>query len=217
MAASDEKAMEIADKVMEAQGGRKSWDTTRFLSWNFFDMRTLWWNKQTGDVRIEMNDPGNTIILLNIHDESGKVKRNNEIMTDPDSVSFYIKRGKGMWINDSYWLFMPFKLKDSGVTLTYVGEDSTEMGVSSDVLQLTFENVGNTPQNKYHIWVDKSDNLVKQWAFYRENTMEEPNFITPWLGYDKYGNVLLAGDRGERDITNIEVRSEFDPSIFTKF
>ena len=33
---SDEKAIEIADKVMKSIGGRENWDNTKYLRWNFF-------------------------------------------------------------------------------------------------------------------------------------------------------------------------------------
>jgi len=213
-AGSDQKAIEIADKVMVAMGGRKNWDKERFFKWNFFNARMLWWDKQTGDVRIEMKNEDSTIILVNIMNEQGRLFNKGIEETQPDSVEKYMKRGKGIWINDAYWLFMPFKLKDSGVTLTYVGEDTTQAGVRSDVLQLTFKNEGNTPQNKYHVWVDQSDNLIKQWAYFSENTMEAPNFITPWNDYKQYGSLLLGGDRGERDISDIEVTNNMDESIF---
>ena len=50
---SDEKAIEIADKVMEASGGRSSWDNTDLFQWRFFGNRLHLWNKSTGDVIIE--------------------------------------------------------------------------------------------------------------------------------------------------------------------
>ena len=214
---SDRKAIEIADKVMIAMGGRNNWDTERFFTWNFFGSRSLWWDKLNGDVRIQMHKADSTLILVNIFDGTGRVYSNGEEMNHPDSLSKYLKRGKGIWINDAYWLFMPFKLKDSGVTLTYVGEDTTQAGIAADVLQLTFEGVGNTPQNKYHVWVDRSDNLIKQWAFFRENDMAEPNFITPWIGYKEYGSIILSGDRGKRKITNIAVLEYMDESNFNDF
>ncbi|MCK5469141.1 MAG: hypothetical protein KAI99_11540 [Cyclobacteriaceae bacterium] len=214
---SDRKAIEIADKVMIAMGGRNNWDTERFFTWNFFGSRSLWWDKLNGDVRIQMHKADSTLILVNIFDGTGRVYSNGEEMNHPDSLSKYLKRGKGIWINDAYWLFMPFKLKDSGVTLTYVGEDTTQAGIAADVLQLTFEGVGNTPQNKYHVWVDRSDNLIKQWAFFRKNDMGEPNFITPWIDYKEYGSIILSGDRGKRKITNIAVLEYMDESIFNEF
>jgi hypothetical protein len=32
------------------------------------------------------------------------------------------------WINDAYWLVMPWKLQDPGVTLSYVKTDTLQMG-----------------------------------------------------------------------------------------
>lgn len=46
---------------------------------------------------------------------------------------------------------MPYKLKDSGVTLKYKGEGQTEEGEPAQVLVLTFKDVGVTPQNKYEV------------------------------------------------------------------
>ena len=40
-------------------------------------------------------------------------------------------------------------------TLKYIGQDTTQAGVPSEVLQLTFQNVGNTPDNMYQVWVDQ--------------------------------------------------------------
>jgi hypothetical protein len=214
---SDPKAIAIADQVMQAMGGRKNWDEERYFRWNFFGYRTLWWDKLTGNVRIEVHNEDSMKILLNIFDDSGRVSIGGEEMVHADSVAKYVNKGKGMWINDSYWLFMPFKLKDSGVTLTYVAADTLEGNMAFDVLKLTFKDVGNTPQNKYHVWVDCNDHLVKQWAFFRQNNMEEPNFINPWNGYKKYNSIYLAGNRGQREITDIQIANHMDAAVFTKF
>ena len=215
-AASDQKAMEIADAVMEAMGGRKAWDTTRYITWNFFGNRTLLWDKQSGNVRIDSHRDS-SVYLINIYDNTGRVMKNGEEITHPDSLQKYVDRGKGMWINDSYWLVMPFKLKDSGVTLTYKGEDTIAGGKPADVLHLRFENVGNTPQNKYDVYVEKSSHLVKQWAYYREADMDTPNFVTPWNDYQQHGSILLGGGRGGRAITNIKVLEEVPAEAFTSF
>ena len=139
---SDEKAMEIADSVMKHMGGRKNWDETRYLSWTFFGRRKLLWDKWNGDVRIEFIGDPNTVYLVNIKTMEGKVKKAGEEITHPDSLAKELKRAEAIWINDSYWLCMPFKLKDSGVTLKYLREDTTMAGKDADVLGLTFQNVG---------------------------------------------------------------------------
>ena len=53
---SDAEAMIIADEVMAAMGGRKAWDETRHIAWNFFGARELVWDKWTGDVRIDIRN-----------------------------------------------------------------------------------------------------------------------------------------------------------------
>lgn len=214
-AGSDAEAIAIADQVMEAMGGRKNWDKERYFRWNFFDIRTLWWDKKTGDVRIQMHDSDSTVILVNINSEKGRAFKQDKEVADPEALAGLMKKGKAIWINDSYWLFMPFKLKDSGVTLKYVKEDIAGEVGDADILELTFENVGNTPQNKYQVWVDKKDHLVKMWAYFKQNDMEEPDFTTPWRGYKKYRSLLLGGDRGERQITDIAVFESLDRKLFT--
>ncbi len=201
---SDDEAIEVANRVMIAMGGRQAWDNTNVFKWNFFGFRKLLWDKSTGWVRIE-NQRDDMKIIVNINSGDGRVFKDGEEFTNQDSLDYYLDRGKKIWINDAYWLFMPFKLKDSGVTLSYLGEDTTQTGAPAEVLRLTFENVGATPQNAYKVWVEKSDDLVKQWAYYREADQEEPNFITPWADYAVFGDLKLASDRGERDITEIAV------------
>lgn len=213
---SDPKAIEIADEVMEAMGGRKAWDTTQYIAWNFFGNRSLLWDKQSGNVRID-SPRDSTVYLINIYDNTGKVMRKGEEITQPDSLQKYVDRGKGIWINDSYWLVMPFKLKDSGVTLSYKGEDTIVGGATADVLQLHFKDVGNTPQNKYDIYVDKNSHLVKQWAYYRDAALDTPNFVTPWDDYQEYGSIMLGGNRGNRAISDIKVMEDVPPEAFTSF
>ena len=215
MQGSDAKAIAIADEVMEAMGGREKWDNTRYLGWNFFGARKHLWDKHTGDVRIE-NLRNGKLYLMNINSMKGTVYENGVAMTDADSLKKYLKQGKGAWINDSYWLFMPFKLKDSGVTLKYVGDGKTEAGADADVLELTFKDVGFTPQNKYQVWVDKSSRLITQWAFYSKYDDEKARFTTPWVDYQLYGNIKLAGDRGQRKVSDISAPSTVDADAFQK-
>ncbi|PSR52608.1 hypothetical protein AHMF7605_03240 [Adhaeribacter arboris] len=213
---SDPKAIQIADSVMAAQGGRQNWDATHFIAWNFFDVRKLIWDKYTGNVRIENLKDG-TKTLVNINTGKGKVFKNGTEVTQPDSLAKYLQEGKEAWINDSYWLVMPFKLKDSGVTLKYVGEDTVSGGQKADVLQLTFQKVGVTPDNKYHVYVNKSSHLVSKWAHYRNAADSTPVFVMPWQNYQTYGKIKLSGDRGKAKLTDIQVFDELPETVFTSF
>ncbi len=213
---SDAKATTIADEVMHAMGGRKNWDETRYISWVFFGRRNHLWDKWTGDIRIE-SPADSTIYLLNINSMAGKVKRRGIVESHSDTVQMLLKRAKSIWINDSYWLVMPYKLKDSGVTLKYLGESKTENGRPADLLQLTFSEVGDTPDNKYHVYVDKESKLVTQWSYFRSFGDEKPGFTNPWEDYKKYGKILLSGSRGNRNLTPIEVLEKVPMEKFREF
>lgn len=213
---SDPKAIAIADEVMTAMGGRKAWDNTCFLTWSFFGRRKHFWNKCTGDIRIE-SLPDSTVYLMNIYSGKGTVRIGAADITDPSLLDSLMDKAMAYWINDSYWLVMPFKLKDSGVTLKYVGEGKTEQNADADILQLTFKSVGVTPENKYHLWVDKSSKLVTQWAYFSKNENQKPDFITPWDNYKKVGNILLSGGRGKRSLTEIDAPENIPDALFRNF
>ncbi len=214
---SDNKAIKIADEVMTAMGGRKNWDETKVIYWDFFGARKLAWNKETGDVRITSNKDNYTV-LMNIFTDKGQVMRQDKIVEHPDSVQFYLQKGKEAWINDSYWLVMPFKLKDSGVRLKYLGEGKTEEGTLSDILELTFVDVGKTPENKYHVYVDKGTKLVTQWDFYNNASDEKPRFKTPWKDYKQHGKILLSSNRGENyELKGISVYEKAPEGFFNSF
>jgi hypothetical protein len=202
---SDPEAIAIADKVMEASGGRKAWDNTEVLQWRFFGNRFHTWNKKTGDITIESEKDSFTI-NMNINSMEGSVNWKGRELTKADSLDKYLDRGKAWWINDSYWIFLPFKLKDSGVTLKYLGEAKTAEGAPADKLELTFTGVGVTPDNKYHVYVDKETNLVSQWDFFGNYADEKPRFSTPWKDYKQYGNIMLSSSRGERGMSDIAVK-----------
>ena len=65
------------------------------------------------------------------------------------------------------------------------------------VLPPAHENVGLTPKNKYHVYVDKETMMVGQWSYYRDASDTEPQFTRPWRNWQRYGNVMLSNNRGE--------------------
>ena len=206
---SDSKAIEIADKVMESMGGKKAWDETRFISWDFFGSRFHIWDKQKNRVLV-YNEKKQNIAFLDMNKMEGKVIVGGQLMEHPDSISFYLQKTKEAWINDSYWLVMPFKLKDSGVRLKYIKEENNH-----DVLELTFKSVGVTPNNKYHVHVDRTTDLIDQWDFFDKADDIKPRFSTPWINYKKYGNILLSGDRGgDYQLKDIGVYDQIDEKYF---
>lgn len=214
---SDSLAIAWADATMKAMGGREAWDNLNVLAWNFFGARDLIWDKPTGRVRIDF-PRDSSIYLLNLTSMDGKVLRNGAEITNPDSLTKYLTRAKNIWINDSYWLVMPFKLKDSGVTLKYSGSYTTLKDTPAEVLELTFDNVGATPDNKYEVFIDKSDSLIKQWAYYRDATQDSASAIWPWDNYKSYNGLLLSSDRSDgRGPSKVRVYDTVPDDVFQSF
>ncbi len=215
-AGSDERAIAIADEVMKAMGGRAAWDQAQYIQWNFFGRRMLLWDKHNQRVRIDLVGDS-TVYLIDLKSNSGQVLKDGEALAQPDSLAKYVKQGESIWINDSYWLVMPYKLKDSGVTLKYVGQDTTQAGKLADVLQLIFERVGDTPENKYWVYVDPETKLVTQWDFFTNADDEAPRFSTPWEGYEDYHGILLSGGRGKNQLSEIAVYEQVPNAVFEDF
>ena len=191
--ASDAKAIEVADAVMRSMGGRANWDQTRYLSWSFGRDDQVW-DKWTGRFRFQRES---LIVLMNITTQEGRAWEGGQEITDADALKEHLTRAHRNWANSSYWLLMPYKLKDSGVTLRYQGEGTMEDGRGAEILGLTFEEVGFTPENRYEIYVDKETMLVGQWSYYRDAADAEPQFTRPWKNWQKYGAVMLSDHRGE--------------------
>lgn len=214
---TDEKASKLADAVIKSMGGEKAYNNTRHIAWNFFGIRSLVWDKFTGDVRID-NVKDKSVYLVNVNSKTGKVMlKSQAVDAKPDSVQKLLKQAEEIWINDSYWLVMPFKLKDPGVTLKYLGTDKTTDGKETEVLEMTFTNVGVTPDNRYKIYIDPTTNLVVQWAYFKKYSDEKPLFTRPWGMYQQHGKILLSGERGDRDLTDIKVYDSLPASIYTSF
>lgn len=215
---SDAEAVAVADRVMEAMGGREAWDRTRFVTWKFFGRRMHYWDKHTGDVRIEgvgREDGKPYLILMNIHSKTGRAWRDGEEIVEAEALAEMMDNGEAAWINDSYWIAMPYKLKDSGVTLRHLGDGTMEDGRAAEVLELTFREVGRTPENKYHVYVAADTGLVEQWDFYRNASDAEPGFKIPWHNWQSYGEILLSDNRGEAGHEQLGVFDELPASVFT--
>jgi hypothetical protein len=193
---SDARAIEIADETMRAMGGRDAWDTTYAIAWTFFGRRAHLWRKRSGDVVVLELSSGRRV-EMNVDTRKGRAFDGETEITDPAALAEALDRAYRQWINDSYWLAMPYKLKDTGVTLKYRGEAALPDGRAADVLVLTFEKVGVTPENKYEVYVARDTHLVEQWSYYAKASDPEPTLTTPWRDWRRYGEIRLSSDRGE--------------------
>lgn len=217
-AGSDERAISIADSVVWAYGGRRAYDQNRYFEWDFLGVRNLVWDKRDQRVRIEFPAQQATY-LLDYGDMSGRARLGDHEVTDPDSLALALAQARSIWINDSYWLVHAFKLKDTGVTLRYAGAArDPERSRPSYVIEQTFTEVGDTPQNRYRLYVDRETYRINTWQFFRDAADEEVALQTPWRGEENYNGVVLSSDRGERfQLKNIGAPTQVPEATFTEF
>ncbi|HNR74111.1 MAG TPA: hypothetical protein PKM03_07785, partial [Cyclobacteriaceae bacterium] len=72
LAASDPAAIQLADSIMHALGGRSNWDKVRFITWKSADgLVSYYWDKQEKRARVE--DQGDASVAL-INLSTGEAK-----------------------------------------------------------------------------------------------------------------------------------------------
>jgi hypothetical protein len=212
----------VAQRVMDALGGQEAWDNTHFLRFSFAGRRTHWWDKWTGRHRLEgqTQDGKNYVVLENVNTKEGTVFIDGK-KAEGDEAKQMLERAYGAWVNDTYWLLMPYKLRDPGVNLSYVGEETID-GKKYDKLLLSFENVGLTPGDRYWAYINQDTHLMDRWAYVLES-MEKgaPPTAWRWEGWQKYGKILLAPKRvqvtGDRtlELGDIAVYDTLPDTVFT--
>lgn len=210
---SDPKAIALANKVIKNMGGAKAWNNTRYLAWGWRNQYHVW-DKFENNFRWEKDS---LIVIGNLDTRQGKAYSKGKDISETDAGKKLIENLYPVWANNSYWFIMPFKLRDNGVTLKYKGPGETKAGEQADLLELTFTEVGVTPQNRYIVAVDKKTGLITEWSFFRNYTDQKPGFTLAWTDYRTYGKIKLSSGRGEDPkmaITHIAVPSQVPENVF---
>jgi hypothetical protein len=217
VADADPRAVEIARRVLERLGGQEAWDATRHVRWRFFGGRLHHWDKQTGDIRIDSparQDRKARTVLMNIHTRRGRAWEEGREFAGAD-LDQALDLAHQWWVNDSYWMFMPYKLLDPGVRLRALGERPLPDGRAADVIELTFApGIGYTPENKYDVWVARDTGLVEQWSYYERASDPEPEITDPWSGWRQFGRIWLATAHGRPAEWDIAVFDELPPVVY---
>jgi hypothetical protein len=194
---SDPKAVAVADQVLKALGGKPRWDAMPVLEWTFESAvkdsmrpggRHHVWDKSTGWHRVEgRNRLGQAFVIVHrVGTTEGKAWVDGTPI-EGDSLQKLLKRANSMWTNDTYWMLMPYKLRDPGVRLKYEGEVK-EGHTTFDKIALSFEQVGETPGDHYWIYVDRANHRIEKWDFVLQGDQPPANTWT-WEGYEEKGGM----------------------------
>ncbi|HSR70408.1 MAG TPA: hypothetical protein VLU25_20935 [Acidobacteriota bacterium] len=213
----------LADKLMEALGGQEAWNNARYIRFNFFGNRLHYWDKWTGRHRVQgkTRSGDEFVVLHNINTREGEAWVNGE-KQEGEEAQDWLERAYGMWVNDTYWLVMPYKLKDPGVHLAYAGQEEVD-GTTYDKVLLTFESgVGLTSGDRYWAYLNPDTGLMDRWAYILESNQDEDPEATVWnwTDWQSYGGIMLAGRRSSPDgsrsaeLSHIAVYDQLPDSVF---
>jgi hypothetical protein len=222
----ESKATAIADQVMRTLGGKEAWDRLPGLRWTFEvsvndtlrPRRRHSWNKMSGWQRVEgVTRTGIPFCYIdNLASGEGRAWMDGNAI-EGDSLQKLLKRSKSIWINDTYWMLMPYKLRDPGVHLAYDG-DTTITGITYDRLALSFENVGDTPGDRYWVYVNRASHFVERWDMVLQGD-EPPAKTYTWEGWEKHDGLWFAtAHRQDKTVIythDIETVSKFADQEFS--
>ena len=193
---TDDKSTTLAKKTIEAMGGQEAWEATRYLRFTFAGVRTHHWDKHQGRHRLEgkTRDGESYVVLSDLGSKEGRAFKDGVELTG-DEAAQMLEMAYGAWINDTYWLAMPFKLFDPGVHLEYEGTEDID-GTAYDKVKMTFDDVGLTPKDTYWIYFNPETGLVDRWSYFLQDwPASRTATVWNWSGWQSFGNLLLAPER----------------------
>lgn len=230
MAKADAKAAAVARSFEEAMGGLARWESVPYVRFDFVVVKDgkeiarfrHWWDKRRGRDRVEGPDDKGRVVAAIVNLANRKGRSFTAAFADKDSAeaAAHVQAGYERWVNDTYWLMMPFKLGDPGANLKYDGVKKGPGGVEWDVLELTFDpGVGLTPKDHYWLYINRKSHLMDKWEYLLQE-MKPPAQSATWEAWTKLGPVRLStvhrfeGKPTMLRFENVELPATMDESIF---
>jgi hypothetical protein len=172
----------IATDLWKASGG-DNWSTIKEIDFNFVveqDGKPLFtaahrWDLAAGTDSVKWKD---------------KQGEQHDVMTNltkpaPDGPE---KDAYARWVNDSYWLLAPLKIRDQGVKVEAGGPKDLN-GTSLETINLSFGNVGLTPTDRYVFYIDPQTKLPKAWDYIPASGN---GLQATWEKFQNFGGLNLA-------------------------
>ncbi|HET6372143.1 MAG TPA: hypothetical protein VFG76_02475 [Candidatus Polarisedimenticolia bacterium] len=226
---SDEKAIAIADQVSNALGG-DAWAKARFLKftwvWKQGEKRvaiTHYWDRFGQRSRMEgpTRDGKQVVAVVDHRTKQGLAMLDGQPQSGDDQTK-YVKLANDRLINDAYWFFMQFKLKDPGVRLRYEG-DLKAGPVTYDKVLVSFDDgVGLTSKDKYWIYVNRDTHKIERWSYVLEGSAANVSPVAwEWTDWVDVGGMKIAsrkmqpGGESEISVENCQVIDSMPEEVFT--
>jgi len=203
----DPKSVEVTRAMMKAMGGEEAWNSAHFVRFDFkvkeggklVEDNAHLWDRKDGRYRFEhaTKDGKRLVVLFRIadyeRDKAGEAYLDGKKL-EGDAARKAVDDAYGSYINDSWWLCMPWKWFATGVNLKYLGPQK-HAGETADVVELTFGHVGLTPGDMYHAFVSQKSHLMDYWEY---TLQSKEKGAWDWQ-YGDYNGVKLARNHVSAD------------------
>jgi hypothetical protein len=213
-AASDPKALEIADRVVAAAGGQERWAAARQIRWTqsvtkdgvSIEFEEAWdrWN---GRHYQRLRTPaGDLVVMRHIYESSGTAfgeSGRNRASLGKEEIERAMAAARERWSFDTAVLLLPFLLQAPGSKLELSGEFAEEGQPTYDVLKLTFDAKDPTRTSTYYAMVNRETHQIQRIEIVKAG---DPD--TKRLGYRVEGWVEAGGLKLGTVFKNIGVAGE---------
>lgn len=135
------EAEALAQKMLTTLD-KPAWDSLGYISWTFSGRNHYAWDKQNNVAQIVS---GESKVVMNLDEIKGNAFSNGEALSG-DEKDKAIQKAWANWCNDSFWLYAPYKIFDSGTTRSIVEREDG----SKDLL-ISYQGGGVTPGDAY-LW-----------------------------------------------------------------
>jgi hypothetical protein len=189
----DPKATELAEKTIQAMGGMDAWKGVSAIRFNFQvepkdqparAVKHLWDHKNGRDhVEGKTREGKAMVAWVDLRTKQGEAWSDGQKLQG-DELKKAMDWAFSRWINDTYWMMMPFKMLDSGVTLKHEGEKD-----GYEILHLSFKNVGETPGDQYWAYINKQTGLMDRWQY---TLQDQTKGDWKWTEWQDVGKVKLS-------------------------
>ncbi|HVP38521.1 MAG TPA: hypothetical protein VMS93_04985 [Candidatus Saccharimonadales bacterium] len=208
-AGSDPRAIQLVDSVQQALGMPGAWRDAHCIEFTFGQARgdsmlapgrRHCWDTWTNRYRVEgfAKSLGKSYVVIfgNVNDpHTARVWLDGQLQTADSTVSKFAQAGYGAYINDTYWLLMPYKMKDPGVHLRWMGaQRDSASGADYEAVGLSFDKVGLTPLDHYTVWIDPATHRVAKWQYF-DGQHPGNTMIAGWEDYREAGSLWISQRR----------------------
>lgn len=216
-AASDAKAVTVADQVFAAAGGPGNWDKAKQIRWGeaitkdgavVSSGEQAWdrWNgRHYGRLDLGKND---VVVMRELYGDTGSayIDTGNQMqkMAEADTANA-LKTAQERWQFDTAALLLPFLLKAPGTTLKYGGEIKDDAGQPTlEEIKVTFDaKDGTRDGTTYYAVVDKGTHTLVRIEMVKRG---QPD--TARLGYKVIDWTTVDGLKFPSAIENIGLKGE---------